>query len=917
MWCPGPGCSRAVEFVGCTGDATDVFCECAHGFCWSCGEEAHRPLSCVTVRAWLAKNVSYSETANWVLTHTKHCPKYRRPIEKNQGCNNMTCRPPCNHRFCWICLQSYGRSHIVCDGNRARPDKVNAGGGKDERRREQAKASLDRYLYHYERWAANHTSLQKVFKDMADLERSGLRSGFLNKAYEQVADCRRVLRWAHAYGYFLDPKRDAIKRNLFDQLQKDANMSLERLHGCAEVERMELCAGDAADVAERYKSYKKSFRASPSRRTTAAAAVAPWWPWRSAAGGSSAAFASSGSAPGGRDWPGAARTTTVTRDGAGTSTRPWATARAACRCGARTQPARRPSYAVANGADRDRYVLRSYVELSGGGVKWCPAAGCTRTLELVGDGADVFCECAQGFCWSYGEEAHRPVSCGTVRAWRAKNISDSETANWVLTHTKHCPKCRRPIEKNHGCSHMTCRAPCYHQFCWLCFDPWRCHLRCSRFDYTDYLQQDVDGEGGEEERRRRRQAKASLDSRRRRGCIGEVDDPSDEYAVEEETKAAKPTYNVLTDDIILARQEKDTATVAEVLSIPQAFAAVLLRHFKWGASQVQDEWFSDDRRVRDAVGLQPADDGGGGVPVVAMALSSRRLVCGICFVRFSAGRTRSAGCCSHYYCDACWCGYVHAAMGHGARCLSLLCPDPACSAAVVEELVNAVADGADRDRYALRSYVELSGGGVKWCPAAGCTRALDLVGDGADVFCECAHGFCWCCGEEAHRPVSCGTLQQDVDGEGGEERRRRRQAKASLDRYLYHYERWAGNGKSLQKALADMNELRSSGLEKMAASLEIQVEDLEFLIMAYEMIAYGRRVMRWVYAYGYYLDPGHDVCMRHLFDRLQDDANRWLEDLHHPAEVERMKFCSGHAGSVMNETYRAYKHQLIDVFFLK
>jgi ariadne-1 len=215
------------------------------------------------VRAWLAKNISDSETANWVLTNTKNCPKCRRPIEKNQGCNHMTCSTPCYHQFCWICL-----GPCECGSYRARQNKVNAG----QRRREQAKASLDRHLYHYERWAANHTSLQMVFKDMADLERSGLEKmavkvhvpasdlRFLTQAYEQVADCRRVLRWAHAYGYFLDPERDATKRNLFDHLQKDANSSLERLHGCAEVERMELCAGDTADVTERYKSYKKKLQ---------------------------------------------------------------------------------------------------------------------------------------------------------------------------------------------------------------------------------------------------------------------------------------------------------------------------------------------------------------------------------------------------------------------------------------------------------------------------------------------------------------------------------------------------------------------------------------------------------------------------------------------------------------------------------
>jgi ariadne-1 len=183
--------------------------------------------------------------------------------------------------------------------------------------------------------------------------------------------------------------------------------------------------------------------------------------------------------------------------------------------------------AAADAADRDRYArfaLRSYVEQSGGDVKWCPAAGCTRAVEFAGCGGagarDVFCDCWHGFCWGCGEEAHRPVSCDTVRPWLEKNKSDSETANWVLANTKHCPKCRRPIEKNQGCNHMTCRAPCYHQFCWLCSDPWNRHSQCSRYDYDDQPREvggDKPAAGGQgkaarqEEMLRRQQAKASLD----------------------------------------------------------------------------------------------------------------------------------------------------------------------------------------------------------------------------------------------------------------------------------------------------------------------------------------------------------------------------------------------------------------------
>ncbi|CAD6255817.1 unnamed protein product [Miscanthus lutarioriparius] len=414
------------------------------------------------------------------------------------------------------------------------------------------------------------------------------------------------------------------------------------------------------------------------------------------------------------------------------------------------------------------------------------------------------------------------------------------------------------------------------------------------------------------------------------------DEEADEQSEGDAAASARDTeqrYVVLTESDLRARQEADTAKVAEVLSIPAGFAAVLLRHFKWRVGRVQEEWFTDERRVRGAVGLPAPEDGGGGEMIlVPCARSPRALVCGICFDPYPAWRTRSAGC-GHYYCDGCWGGYVAAAVADGARCMSLRCPDPSCSAPVVRELVDAVPAGAkDRARYArfwLRSYVEESGGRIKWCGGAGCTRSVEFLGDAAgyaaatDVFCDsgCRHGFCWGCGEEAHRPVSCGTVRawlaknasdsetakwvvahtkrcpkcarpieknhgcnhmtcgapcrhqfcwlcfdpwdnhrgctrydsrrqrQEVEAAAAaaadeEKEARRRHAKASLDRYLYHYERWAGNGKSLQKALADADELERSELERMARMVDVPAMELGFVTEAYRQIADGRRVLR-------------------------------------------------------------------------
>ncbi|KAL6637655.1 hypothetical protein ACP70R_025227 [Stipagrostis hirtigluma subsp. patula] len=155
---------------------------------------------------------------------------------------------------------------------------------------------------------------------------------------------------------------------------------------------------------------------------------------------------------------------------AGTSAWLWTTACGACPC-------------VADDAVKAlsaRFALRSDVEESGGRIRWCPSPGCTCAIEFTGsaadDSPDVFCECKHSFCFRCGEDSHRPVSYDTVRVWMAKNGSDTETANWVLPNTKHCPRCRRPIEKNQGCMHMICSAPCQHQFCWP--SPWRRSRGC-------------------------------------------------------------------------------------------------------------------------------------------------------------------------------------------------------------------------------------------------------------------------------------------------------------------------------------------------------------------------------------------------------------------------------------------------------
>lgn len=96
----------------------------------------------------------------------------------------------------------------------------------------------------------------------------------------------------------------------------------------------------------------------------------------------------------------------------------------------------------------------------------------------------VICtSCQTQFCFLCTFPYHAPNSCQTIKKWLIKCQDDSETRNYLLVHTQDCPKCGVCIEKNGGCSHMTCNR-CKHEFCWTCLNDWKTHgatYDCNRY----------------------------------------------------------------------------------------------------------------------------------------------------------------------------------------------------------------------------------------------------------------------------------------------------------------------------------------------------------------------------------------------------------------------------------------------------
>lgn len=91
--------------------------------------------------------------------------------------------------------------------------------------------------------------------------------------------------------------------------------------------------------------------------------------------------------------------------------------------------------------------------------------------------------CETQYCFLCSLPYHAPNSCETILKWNMKCQDDSETRNYLLVHTQDCPKCKVCIEKNGGCSHMTCNR-CKHEFCWVCMNDWKTHgatYDCNRY----------------------------------------------------------------------------------------------------------------------------------------------------------------------------------------------------------------------------------------------------------------------------------------------------------------------------------------------------------------------------------------------------------------------------------------------------
>jgi len=227
-------------------------------FAFFCSCEDHKPVNCELLKSWEQKNQSDDESQRLVRILAKPCPHCGRLIERNQGCNHMTCRGGCGKEWCWMCGQDWMSIHgsgggltggyYSCnkyqESNRFTEDKLV----------EQFKAELERFQFHYQRFFDHGDKEKDAIKAKNDVFKKALlyreatctNADFLMDAQNTLIEARHNLKYTYIFGYFL-PK-DSAGRSLFELQQTQLEVETERL---ADLTFVEIDKLDAPSIKRR------------------------------------------------------------------------------------------------------------------------------------------------------------------------------------------------------------------------------------------------------------------------------------------------------------------------------------------------------------------------------------------------------------------------------------------------------------------------------------------------------------------------------------------------------------------------------------------------------------------------------------------------------------------------------------------
>ncbi|XP_076006376.1 ankyrin repeat and IBR domain-containing protein 1 [Genypterus blacodes] len=247
------------------------------------------------------------------------------------------------------------------------------------------------------------------------------------------------------------------------------------------------------------------------------------------------------------------------------------------------------------------------------------------------------------------------------------------------------------------------------------------------------------------------------------------------------------------------RRLKDMLIVetADMLQAPLFTAEALLRAHDWDREKLLEAWMTNAEDCCQRSGVQMPNPPPSGYntwdtlpsprtprtprpsitspdQINLIPAEEQSTMCGICMSSISVFEEPVDMSCGHEFCRACWEGFLNLKIQEG-EAHNIFCPAYDCFQLVPVEVIESVVSREMDKRYLqfdIKAFVE-NNPAIRWCPQAGCERAVRLNRQGPGlstsdplsfpllrapaVDCGKGHLFCWECQGEAHEPCDCET----------------------------------------------------------------------------------------------------------------------------------------------------------------
>eukprot|EP00457_Paulinella_chromatophora_P002413 gb/GEZN01002418.1/.p1 GENE.gb/GEZN01002418.1/~~gb/GEZN01002418.1/.p1 ORF type:complete len:669 (-),score=121.03 gb/GEZN01002418.1/:187-2193(-) len=222
------------------------------------------------------------------------------------------------------------------------------------------------------------------------------------------------------------------------------------------------------------------------------------------------------------------------------------------------------------------------------------------------------------------------------------------------------------------------------------------------------------------------------------------------------------SYVVIGNMEISQMQKEILDNVMEQLDVDASRGVMILRAFDWDVQKVEIAWEEDKEAVLKLckiadIKLKTGNDDED---------ETTEIVCGFCFSDYPTKETYALNC-GHRYCMDCWQGWANASFDKGHDCVFTECPfgtvKTKCHELMPPYFLAERLEPEKKQKFEhwLRLAFVKQNVYIKWCPRAGCDKAVEYKKKGMKrVQCACSYTFCFGCGMEDHEPSPCTAMRE-------------------------------------------------------------------------------------------------------------------------------------------------------------